>query len=265
MNLWLANAALLILIMATINCFIAIKFPIYYATRWTTKKTITTIIFALVVALLESLLTFLLKDGRHFWKDVGCLYRFVLDFELYAYIYVLAGQIIPLIIIFGIYIYLFYAVRKAVNQRQRQKMYSSPAGDAAQTPSGKVVKHSSSASPQKKHIDAAKRFALIVIAYVICLMPLEVLNVLQVWPGWYCGMICKSATSLLKTLKPLTDSLLYTYHNSELRMAMINMLRCRIIDSSRESPNANKIQTNRPKHIADRANPAFEEEQDIGP
>ena len=206
--------------MSTINCFVAIRFPFEYAANYTKGVVVGSLGLAVALSTIQSVIVFTLGDMYPVWQSLGqrafCLMRFVEDFMLHHYVFFLFGVLVPFALICAIYIYIFFVVRRMSSQIEPETT----------TAAGKSSTKSSSKSKA-----AAQRFGLIVLVYVLCMIPLAIMNSLQVWPGWYCGLNCKEFVALLRQAKPLTDSVLFTYKNRALKKAVIATARCRSVES----------------------------------
>ena len=216
------QTAVWLLLAVTINCYVAIRYPFHYGAKYTKGVVTGSVGLAVSVASLQTTVVFTVADMYPVWSSLGdrafCLMRFVEDFMLHYYVFFIFGKVLPLALMCVVYIYLFSVVRRIASQ-------VGPDSGAPENGNGSAAKSST------KSKDAAKRFGLIVLVYVLCMIPVEVMSSLQVWPGWYCGISCKQLVALMRQIKPLADSILFTYKNKALKKAAIATARCRSVES----------------------------------
>jgi hypothetical protein len=209
----LTQSSIFSLLAIAIERFVAVRHPLRYQ-EWFSMKTACIIILVLWVgAIVIGLVPAFGWHGTHYDKG-SCQFMIVIDMKYMVYFNFFGGVLIPLIILFIIYIYIFYTVRK-----QSQKIA------ALEIMNDSVSRNNAKAKRNKK---AAKSLAVIVVVFAICWLPLHILNTLTV----VCPSICSYPFELLLAAIYLSHAnsainpLLYALGNSGFRRAFKKLLCC---------------------------------------
>ncbi|KYO31647.1 adenosine receptor A2a [Alligator mississippiensis] len=135
-------------------------------------------------------------------RMVACLFETVVTMEYMVYYNFFACVLLPLLIMFGIYLKIFMAARRQLKQMEN-----------------KMVHGERSRSTLQKEVHAAKSLAIIVGLFAICWLPLHIINCFTLFcpgctraPLWlmYLAIILSHANSVV-------NPLIYAYRIREFR------------------------------------------------
>ncbi|KAH3859191.1 adenosine receptor A1-like [Dreissena polymorpha] len=195
--------------------FFAIKHPFEYHKYLTIHRAIYINVIVSVIGLLFGMIPVfgwnLRSEMTDKWK---CNFVTTVDMNYVVYFHFFGCIVTPLLIIVGIYIYIFQVVRKQMSQIVALEI-------AAPSQSKSTVK-----SKFKREIKAAKSLALVILLFALCWIPIHVLNTISLT----CGPSCLYPTELLLFTILLSHAnsafnpILYAYGNSNFKQAFMKML-----------------------------------------
>ncbi|KAK2181301.1 hypothetical protein NP493_402g04019 [Ridgeia piscesae] len=198
------------LLSVALERFVAIRFPFLY-----TQYVTTTV--ALVVSAVNWLIGCFIGLIPLFgwnlgWNDADvCNFILVIDLRYHVYMGFFVFMLGPLLIMFAIYVYIFSVLRRANRQI------------AAVQVSAVVSSESTHASIVRKEIKAAAKFGVVIGAFVIAWVPLEIMNAVTIWFGSTC-IPCIYLGVWLSHLNSAINPFIYAYGNSYMRIALKNTI-----------------------------------------
>lgn len=145
---------------------------------------------------------------------VACLFETVVTMEYMVYYNFFACVLLPLLLMFGIYLKIFMAARRQLKQMEN-----------------KMVHGERSRSTLQKEVHAAKSLAIIVGLFAICWLPLHIINCFTLFcpgclrpPLWlmYLAIILSHANSVV-------NPLIYAYRIREFRLTFRKIIRQHIV------------------------------------
>lgn len=141
---------------------------------------------------------------------VVCLFEAVVTMEYMVYYNFFACVLTPLLLMFGIYLKIFMAARRQLQQMKH-----------------KVAQGGRSRSILQKEVHAAKSLAIIVGLFALCWLPLHVMNCVTL----FCPGCARSPPSLmylailLSHANSVVNPLIYAYRIREFRMTFRRIIR----------------------------------------
>ncbi len=158
------------LLAIAIERFYAIKSPFSYNDKCNGKLAFAIICVSWFAAILVGLVPlFGWNNGDSGLRE--CSFVDVISFEYMVYFNFFVCVLVPLILIFLIYCYIYHVVRKQLRQ-----IDSLQVGDAA-------VAQKSKMHQLKKDINAAKWFAVVIFLFAVCWLPLHIMNTVTLLAG----------------------------------------------------------------------------------
>ncbi|CAM4642373.1 unnamed protein product [Lepidochelys olivacea] len=145
---------------------------------------------------------------------VACFFETVVTMEYMVYYNFFACVLVPLLLMFGIYLKIFLAARRQLKQMEN-----------------KMVHGERSRSTLQKEVHAAKSLAIIVGLFAVCWLPLHIINCFTLFcpdcarpPLWlmYLAIILSHANSVV-------NPLIYAYRIREFRLTFRKILRQHIV------------------------------------
>ena len=178
----------------------------------------------------------------------------VIDMDYMVYFHFFGCIIVPLILITVMYSCIFYTIRK-------QLKYT----DALKVQSASTDKHINTSNRFKKEVKMAKTFAIVIIMFAFCWIPIDILNTMFVMCGTSCPYPIELllVTIVLSHANSAVNPVIYTYTNSNFKLAFKKMFGMKKEDSvitNTGSNTASPINTN--EHVG-KDNVAFETDQRI--
>jgi len=157
---------------------------------------------------------------------VACLFEEVVTMDYMVYYNFFACVLMPLLIMFGIYLRIFMAARHQLKQMEL-----------------KVMQAGKSRSTLQKEVHAAKSLAIIVGLFAVCWLPLHIINCFNLFcencrpPAWimYVAIILSHANSVV-------NPFIYAYRIREFRQTFRKILKRHIL---RKTDQAFKTQNTR--------------------
>ena len=199
--------------------FIAIKYPFAYQKHVTIFRSIITLLVTFILACVVGLVPmFGWNKGPP--EDKYCAFTKVIGYEFMVYFNFFGFVLAPLLIMFGIYIYIFSIV-----QQQMTAMAA--------------LNITNSCRKKKKFlrdIKAAKSLAMVLVLFAVCWLPIHVCNCLSL----FCKQ-CKIpfplllSAILLSHANSMFNPVLYAYGNSKFKRAFRRMCCCPLTAEDRES------------------------------
>ena len=197
------------LLTVSVERFVAIRWPFYY-TQYVTVRV------AVVVSALNWLVGCIIGLIRLFrwnlgWNDAGvCNIVLVIDFRYPVYMGCFVFMVGPLLIMLAIYVYIFSVVRRA--NRQIASMQVAVAST-----------ETTRTSLLRKELKAAAKFGIVIGAFAIAWVPLEIMNAVSLWFGQTC-LTCVYLGVWLSHLNSAINPFIYAYGNSHMRIALKNTI-----------------------------------------
>ena len=200
------------LLTIAIERFYAINNPFSYHRKFTGKTAGIIILISWIAAIMMGL-------PPVFGWNLGpnekntCSFVTVIDLKYMVYFNFFGCVLTPLLIIFAIYVYIFYIVRK-----QSQQIAS------LQVANGQNATKKPLAKSETK---AAKMFAVIIVIFALCWLPLHIMNSITLWTG-QTNMYALWVGILLSHVNSTLNPYLYAFTNSRFKNAMKRALGIRI-------------------------------------
>ena len=140
-----------------------------------------------------------------------CSFTEVISLEYMVYFNFLGFVLVPLIAMFAIYVYIFHVV-----QKQRRQISTTQVA---------VVQHSNIPPTQslKRETKAAKWFAIVIIVFTLCWLPIHIMNAISLVSSKSCT-VCVVLAILLSHANSAINPLLYAYGNTKFRLALLRIL-----------------------------------------
>ena len=198
------------LLAVAIERFFAIRTPYAYQQKCSVMIAIVAIIATWVLAILVGLVPVF---GWHTgYKELeSCNFTSVIDMAYMVYFNFMACVLLPLLIMFAIYLYIWRVVR-----RQLRQIVSLQILEAA------VVMASRRNFMMETR--AAKWLAVVIVFFAVCWLPLHIMNTISLLSNKTC-IQCLFAAILLSHFNSVINPILYAYGNSKIRESM-NKLYC---------------------------------------
>ena len=147
------------------------------------------------------------------WINNGkCSFHRLIDKQFRIYAIFLPSSLVPLLAMSCIYAYIFYIVLKISRTVE-------PGSIAVQ--SGDDTQH--------KAFIAAKKCGVIILAYVVFILPVDIMNCSHLWLGFVCVACTRIATWGI-LIHGIVCPFIYLFQNKLLRKVVQLTLRCRRID-----------------------------------
>ena len=213
----LVNCAILIFTQVSINGllsvaverFVAIRWPLYY-TQYVTVRVavIVSALYWLVGCIIGLIPLFGWNLG---WNDAGvCNFVLIIDLRYHVYMGFFVFMVGPLLIMLAIYVYIFAVVRRA--NRQIASMQVAVAST-----------ETTRRSLLRKELKAAAKFGIVIGAFAIAWLPLEIMNATSIWFSQTC-LTCVYLGVWLSHLNSAINPFIYAYGNSHMRIALKNTI-----------------------------------------
>lgn len=199
--------------------FIAINYPFFYQRHMNVRVAMYIVVITWVAAILIGL-TPVFGWNLGPTPDNLCAFVMVIDMKYMVYFNFFGFVLTPLFIMFVIYSYIFYIVRKHM----------------AKIAALEIVQESEGRKKQnkfRKEVKAAKSLAIVIGVFVICWLPLHILNTIT--------LLCKDcsypielllAAILLSHANSTVNPFLYAIGNSKYQMAFKKMCCHRCLPNS---------------------------------
>ncbi|XP_021353687.1 adenosine receptor A3-like [Mizuhopecten yessoensis] len=198
------------LVAVAVERFIAINYPFFYQRHLTVRVALYIVALTWVAAILIGLTPVF---GWNLGPTVNnvCAFVFVIDMAYMVYFNFFGFVLIPLFIMFVLYSYIFYIVRKHM----------------AKIAALEIVQESEGRQKQRqfrKEVKAAKSLAIVIGVFVICWLPIHILNSIT--------LLCKDcsypmelllAAILLSHANSTVNPFLYAIGNSKYQIAFRKM------------------------------------------
>ena len=160
------------LLAIAIERFYAIKSPFSYTNNCNGKLSSIVIVISWIAAILVGIVPlFGWNNGDK--GSVKCSFVEVISYEYMVYFNFFVCVLVPLILIFLIYCYIYHVVRKQLRQIESLQV-----GDSNIESVGR-----SKMSQLKKDINAAKWFAIVIFLFALCWLPIHIMNSITFFTG----------------------------------------------------------------------------------
>ena len=198
------------LVDVAIERFIAIKNPFFYQENMTKRVAMIMITVSWVLAIIIGLVP-LFGWNLGPMKNNTCSFVGVIDFDYMVYFNFFGFVLVPLIVMFCIYSYIFYIVR--------QQMAKISALEVMHKSDTRKLK-----SRFKREVKAAKSLAVVFGVFALCWLPIHILNSIN--------HLCKTcryppnlllAAILLSHINSIINPFLYAIGNSQFQVAFKKM------------------------------------------
>ncbi|XP_060700072.1 adenosine A2a receptor a [Hemiscyllium ocellatum] len=222
----LTQSSIFSLLAIAIDRYICIKIPLRYNSLVTGQRARAIICVCWILSVMIGLTPMLgwnqsnceltMKlNGTEGCRDgmVSCLFEEVVTMDYMVYYNFFACVLMPLLIMFGIYLRIFMAARHQLQQMEF-----------------KITAVEKSRSTLQKEVHAAKSLAIIVGLFAVCWLPLHIINCVNLFcencrpPAWimYFAIILSHANSVV-------NPLIYAYRIREFRQTFRKILRKHIL------------------------------------
>ena len=197
------------LLTVSVERFVAIRWPFYYARYMTVRVAVAVSALNWLVGCIIGLIP--LFGWNLGWNDAGvCNFVLVIDFRYHVYMGCFVFMVGPLLIMLAIYVYIFSVVRRANRQ-------------IASIQVAIVSTETIRTSILRKELKAAAKFGIVIGAFAIAWVPLEVMNAISLWFGHTC-LTCIYLGVWLSHLNSAINPFIYAYGNSHMRIALKNTI-----------------------------------------
>ena len=195
--------------------FVAFKYPFVYQKHLTMKRAIIVNVVVWILGILVGLIPLFGWNLRSQMTETWfCNFITVIDMNFVVYFHFFGCIILPLILITGIYSYIFYTVRKQLKQIASLEVMSASTNNQFRT-----------SSRFKKEVKVAKSLAMVIILFAFCWIPIDVINTFSV----ICGAKCpypielSLATIVLSHANSAVNPVIYAYGNNNFKEAFKRM------------------------------------------
>ncbi|KAI0221058.1 Adenosine receptor A2a [Lamellibrachia satsuma] len=197
------------LLSVALERFVAIRFPFYYTQHLTVRVALVVSAVNWVAGILIGLIP--LFGWNLGWNDAGvCNFILVIDLRYHVYMGFFVFMMGPMLIMLAIYVYIFSVLRRANRQ-------------IASVHAAVVSTDNLQATMLRKEIKAAAKFGIVIGAFVIAWVPLEITNAVTIWFGHTC-IPCIYIGVWLSHLNSAINPFIYAYGNSYMRIALKNTI-----------------------------------------
>jgi len=207
----------------TVDKFLAVTRPMLYRTGNHTKHMIAPILASWLIPLSMGLcgafipaLQANLNDHSH---DVACIHSstFGEAFALSSYFSML---LIPLILIFPMYFYIIFKVRKSGSVLSQSETVGANAGQAGPANNRKSAHE---INQRRREMRLTKGIILILGTHLVCLTPIIVLDFIHIILGEPIPHMVDEIFLLILYLNAVLDPPIYTRHSRELKSAIMRL------------------------------------------
>ncbi len=203
------------LLTIAIERFIAIKDPFRYTRTFTVKVAATIVGATWITAILVGLVPVFGWNLGASPAGAACAFVEVIDMKYMVYFNFFVCVLLPLVIMLYVYIYIYQVVRKQMKQIASLRITTVSDDD------GKIKKHRLNV---KQEIKAAKWFAVVILLFAICWLPLHIMNTVSLLAGKI-NFPALIAAILLSHLNSAVNPLLYALGNQKFQKAWKKIFR----------------------------------------
>ena len=199
------------LFIIAVDRFVAVRWPFKHAVYCSRSRIIK---YVAVLWVIGAGFIYLPMFGWNLgWINNGkCSYHRLVDKQFRIYAIFFPASLTPILAMSCIYAYIFYIVIKVSR--------TVGTGSDAETATNEN---------RRKAFIAAKKCGVIILAYVILVLPVDVMNCAHLWLGYVCVACTKIATWGL-LIHGIVCPVIYLFQNKLLRTVVVITLRCRRID-----------------------------------
>ena len=217
----LTNVSIFMLLTVALERFWAIKAPFHYHRTMTVRRAIYANVFIWVLGILFGLVPMYGWNGGY--SGYGpCSFPKVMAYEYMVYFQFFVVTLVPLFIMFCVYMSILKTVRKHV-RRDTITSISFPAPEDQKMPKKKI---------SKDHRDA-KLFAIIILMFAFCWLPINLFNAVSLFcPTCYFPEETLNAAIFLSHANSSVNPFLFAGSNSQIKNAISNMLHCKSPENS---------------------------------
>ena len=197
------------LLIIVVDRFVSIRWPFHHEQYCSRPRIIKSVILLWVVDVIVSLLP--LAGFNKGWNSADlCSFRRIVDLPFRMYTTFFSLILAPLFVICVIYGYIFYVIMK-ISKTVAAGPVSNDAENRSQT------------------FAAAKKCGVIILAFVVCIIPLDVNTVFEIYLGFRCSA-CMRILSWGLLFHGFVCPIIYLYQNRLLRTVVLLTLRCRRVN-----------------------------------
>ena len=197
------------LLIIAVDRFVSIRWPFKHEQYCSKPRLITSVILLWVVDV--SVCSLPLAGFNKGWNSAGvCSFPRIVDIHIRMYTTIFALILPSLFVICVIYGYTFYVIVKMSNT-----VAAGPVNNDAEN--------------RRKTFVAAKKCGIIVLAFVVCILPIDVKVMFDAYLGFRCSA-CMRMLSWGLLFHGFICPIIYLYQNKLLRTVVLLTLRCRRID-----------------------------------
>ena len=197
------------LLSVAVERFVAIRWPFYYAQYVTVRVAVVVSALNWLVGCIIGLIP--LFGWNLGWNDAGdCNFVLIIDLHYHVYMGFFVLMLGPMLIMLAIYVYIFSVVRRANRQ-------------IASIEAAIVSTETIHTSVLRKELKAAAKFGIVIGAFAIAWLPLEIMNAISIWFGQTC-LTCVYLGVWLSHLNSAINPFIYAYGNSHMRITLKNTI-----------------------------------------
>ena len=198
------------LLAIAIERFYAIKSPFSYNNNCNGKLSFIVIVISWIAAIFVGIVPlFGWNNGDKGSKP--CSFVEVISFEYMVYFNFFVCVLVPLLLIFLIYCYIYHVVRKQLRQIDSLQV--------GETTEVTTATNKSKMSQLKKDINAAKWFAIVIFLFALCWLPIHIMNSITLFAGKV-HVPTLTAFILLSHANSAINPALYSLGNKKFQRAM---------------------------------------------
>ncbi len=218
----LTHISIFTLLSVAIEQGVAVRHPFFYQQHFSVRSAIMVAVVDWLLGILTGLIpVFRWNNG---WNpDNICAFMLIMDLQHIVYFDYVSFILVPLVIMFAIYCYIFMVVKKQANQIAALQV-SNHHGDSL------TIENSTPSTTQGHNIrhemKAAKKFSLVIGMFALCWLPLVLMNMVFLPTGLRC-FPCIIIAVCLSHANSAINPFLYAYGNSALRAAMKKTILCK--------------------------------------
>ena len=199
------------LLVIAVDRFIAVRWPLRHAEICSRSRIITCVVMLWMIG---ACLIYLPMFGWNLgWINNGkCSFHRLIDKRFRVYVIFFPSSLVPLLAMSCMYAYIFYIVLKI----------------SRTVDPGSVGAHSTDDSRNKAFV-AAKKCGVIILAYVVFILPLDIMNSCHLFLGFVC-VACTRLSAWGLLIHGIVCPIIYLFQNKLLRTVVKLTLRCQRID-----------------------------------
>jgi hypothetical protein len=219
----LTQISIFSLLVIAMERFLAIRFPFWYKSHCSGEAAAGVIVCAWVAAIGVGLLPAFGWNLRGTYRQV-CAFLDVNDMSYMVYFNFFGCVLLPLLLMLGIYCYIFHVVRKQIRQiAALQVSYATSSDDGSDNAASGDTQLGKQRRSLASESRSAKWFAVVLALFALCWLPLHIINIIlhihhttNIYV-LYVAIILSHANSAM-------NPVLYAYANTKFKSAFRRLL-----------------------------------------